>query len=450
MEKFGPFYLKEVDGLPCVFKEDFCIYSLKTTSLKLFHGIYKVSRSNFISGCSEYYLFEKIRSYLRKSWDEKNDCDYLSLRIKHEKTLLGIKNLQYDIKELKGDKKNKYKDELKKKEIALKKLKAELPDILIRGRKAYHAANNNAIKITNRFVYKIREFIDDRILKLIMRFPCKHRSAVFCYCLENERYLQFLEVFPIGILFLENKDLILKGSKPNEIFKYPKSVSIFKNIKPQSVFFKLHNIELLIKNNPNIFTDFMPRDNTMKQFRWFKLILKTSFPLDFSLWLARASISQLGRKIEDLINEANLMLDAFRDKPWPLNVTWKGGMRRQEEWHEEILKRDFKSTIEFPDPFIPNWKDEKTGYSIKAIQDSFELYKEGLAMHHCVSSYKDAIMREDCCIYSVTKDGTRVGTLEINNDLEINQFKAYCNKEPLENDYKFVKKWLSKFKKKVA
>jgi hypothetical protein len=75
-------------------------------------------------------------------------------------------------------------------------------------------------------------------------------------------------------------------------------------------------------------------------------------------------------------------------------------------------------------------------YLIKAIQSKSELQAEGCAMHHCVASYHNHIVRKQCQIYSITDSkGKRLATADIRPTVEsgkiigykVNQLRGPCN-----------------------
>ena len=78
----------------------------------------------------------------------------------------------------------------------------------------------------------------------------------------------------------------------------------------------------------------------------------------------------------------------------------------RENYFKGILEK--YGTIMFPAPPL------KGNEFIVPIRDAGELYDEGMEMHHCVSSYVDAVMQKQCYIYAVTKP--QRATLEIRFD----------------------------------
>jgi PcfJ-like protein len=90
------------------------------------------------------------------------------------------------------------------------------------------------------------------------------------------------------------------------------------------------------------------------------------------------------------------------------NLSTEARKNNRENYLKEAMKK--YGTIIFP-------KEPITGNeNIVPITDAAKLYDESLEMHHCVSSYLDSIMKEQCYIYSVTQP--QRATLEIRFDKE--------------------------------
>lgn len=82
--------------------------------------------------------------------------------------------------------------------------------------------------------------------------------------------------------------------------------------------------------------------------------------------------------------------------------------------------------------------------TIIPITNSVMLLREGRAMHHCVASYRERILRGACYIYQVTVPER--ATLEIilhQNRPRIGQLRLKYNREPAQQTFDAVKQWLN-------
>ena len=84
-----------------------------------------------------------------------------------------------------------------------------------------------------------------------------------------------------------------------------------------------------------------------------------------------------------------------------------------DEWHNAVADSDevLGHKFAFPQPWYP--VGEVRGYSIEPIMNAAELYQEGKAMHHCVSTFAHDVAAHERYIYSVKRDGDRVATVEL-------------------------------------
>lgn len=77
---------------------------------------------------------------------------------------------------------------------------------------------------------------------------------------------------------------------------------------------------------------------------------------------------------------------------------------------------------------------EQNGYLISPITSNADLSQEGAELNHCVGSYLNVVLENQSYIFSVTKDGRRVSTIEINENasgnMEIVQHFAHSNTTP--------------------
>ena len=86
----------------------------------------------------------------------------------------------------------------------------------------------------------------------------------------------------------------------------------------------------------------------------------------------------------------------------------------------------------------------RRGYAIRPITNSTDLYLEGKSMHHCVNSYVNDVATGERFIFSVTKGGEHVATLELCRTMdaaEIGQLRGPCNSIPPAEIEAAARKW---------
>src|SRR5690606_36300642 len=333
---------------------------------------------------SEYSFFRNVRDTLRKEWCEKNNYNYISQIIAHQRSdvVQKRKTLQQQIKWAKEEKKD-----ITNLQVQLEEVVTD-PEEFVRARKAYHGMANAALRYTNRVIKASLVVVDPRILKLVRRFSPAHRNSIFRLASEHERLLQFIEAYPVlGLLIATNslhftaadvKLEIIKGAKIKEVCEVAGFPISFRKIKPQCagffILFKNDFINLDMRYK-NVFRHLIPT-KTMQQYRWMALLSDQCYRLtsleqksSWLNWLANVSLKEKDGKIlvshpiGSLKQDFGLFYDAFIEDPWPISVDFNGAMRRQQEWHlrenerrqrlleEHDLMRKAERNKPFPDPF---------------------------------------------------------------------------------------------------
>lgn len=133
----------------------------------------------------------------------------------------------------------------------------------------------------------------------------------------------------------------------------------------------------------------------------------------------------------------------------------KNVLNAMREWlRNEILRKKACGQNLPESGWIPlDWKEStstKRGYTVtqqwqmKEVLSSESLLEEGIAMNHCVYSYRNAIKRGNCSIWSLQHNQKRAVTIEVNNQLKrIVQVKGKNNREPNKAEQLAVSRWAS-------
>lgn len=104
------------------------------------------------------------------------------------------------------------------------------------------------------------------------------------------------------------------------------------------------------------------------------------------------------------------MADFARSPTFNPRWTWQQASAAQERWHEQLARAKYGDekvdASPFPDEFAIG------GYDFVALRTPLDLWAEGHALHHCVGSYGDDLVKGMCRLISLRKDGKRVATAE--------------------------------------
>ncbi|MEQ2008922.1 MAG: PcfJ domain-containing protein [Limisphaerales bacterium] len=83
-------------------------------------------------------------------------------------------------------------------------------------------------------------------------------------------------------------------------------------------------------------------------------------------------------------------------------------------------------------------------WTVRELCSSGELATEGQAMHHCVASYAFACASGDAAIFSLTCNGIRVLTVELEpHSLRVRQARGACNRAATFEEKAIVERWLT-------
>lgn len=153
-------------------------------------------------------------------------------------------------------------------------------------------------------------------------------------------------------------------------------------------------------------------------------------------------------EIDDLVDYLLHMYNQPTFKLFGNGYTMKTMQKRCKDWHYELARMKSIGGGQWPGIPIPNWSVEvqvpsnmqKYTYTITQILTGNDLAKEGTAMHHCVSSYKNRCMQNQCSIWSMKKDGVRCATIEVSNG-QIVQARRFANAVLKDEEKRILRQW---------
>lgn len=332
-------------------------------------------------------------------------------------------------------------------------------------RQKYHGVKAHALRVTNKCLAGARQNADIEAIKLARRFKEERRGAIYKLACKPERLKQFIDVYPVAGLMLAQRiergidpdtpymiEDIYNGIKLNTIvnkYNYP-DIS-FKKVKPLAagiiadiirarcgaegsydLLKKLINCYLPKQSMlqyrfaimiSNFFRnlEYRGRDNNLRWQARQENVHSTNYStiewfiknIDFSKNLGE--ISLFASDIEDYIFARN----KYNVREFNSKMNLSSVIEASKLWHERIAndRRAFAyanqipEDTEFSQPWIDEYSDDE--YSIVPLKTVKDLIKEGVDMHHCVSSYAKRIIDNKCYIYSVYRSNKKIATLEL-------------------------------------
>ena len=131
---------------------------------------------------------------------------------------------------------------------------------------------------------------------------------------------------------------------------------------------------------------------------------------------------------------------ACRDRA-AFNIDWsfEEAAAASARWHATIFERAFEAdytpeqmaaVVDYGALPVEVVVD---GHTFTALRSRQQIVEEGRAMHHCVATYADRVTGGRCWIYSISRDGVRVATLELRRNVRwfaLGQIKAHRNGAP--------------------
>ncbi len=161
--------------------------------------------------------------------------------------------------------------------------------------------------------------------------------------------------------------------------------------------------------------------------------------------------------IEDLQGEK---LDFPPIQPnWQIKGKTLASVRREmQRWQQ--IPNDYLQAVEnltwkpFPIADFEVKKEDGTIYRIQQITQLHQLYREGIAMNHCVGTYCQACKNGETSIWSLwyeKSDGNckRLVTIEVNQYRKLQQMYQKNNEEPSKLEKSIIREWAKKEKIRV-
>lgn len=142
-------------------------------------------------------------------------------------------------------------------------------------------------------------------------------------------------------------------------------------------------------------------------------------------------------------NEMCGLLEAKRYEKYPSSLKKEHdiAMIKYSLIKSEIDEKRFKQ-IKEENIHLEDFSDEE--YDFILPESANDLFKEGESLRHCVASYADRVVHNQCLIVFLRKkDGSSSSTIEL-RDRQIIQHKAFGNKQPSKKEVELTKDWAEK------
>lgn len=345
-----------------------------------------------------------------------------------------------------------------------------------RDRKKVYSVKSKSGKLFN-YVWKqiIERTADKECLKIAYRYPPSFRYTIYALCCKSDRFKQICVSFPVAAAFVANANdlrswsevnatipfevysMIEDGKPLTEIAEKMGASMWLRKVKPQNTVF----LQRFVSITDTFFREYLPH-KTMQQYRYLRYSpVGRGMYLNLTVehWVMKnIPLTEKSEKLNvDVAHVRDYIYSSIRENAdFKINCSWKTALERADEWTRQLnrqraqdqLLADEKRREEYNKPFPAQWieDDETNGYKFKYLNNEQALINEGRAMEHCVASYAWRCRDNNCQIYSVTKNGKRIGTLELIEGFPVkfmvNQFRGKCNSKP-ENDANIaVSTWL--------
>src|SRR5262249_9478277 len=208
-------------------------------------------------------------------------------------------------------------------------------------------------------------------------------------------------------------------------------------------------------HNPEWIISLMP-DSLPRMRVWLRAVYQAHLRAgsDFAEWTARhasqipcGSENELISSLDDIADWVRASRDndghQFVVRPFKPTMSLRTVTRLSAEWHEAVASNLTGPQHTFPEPWFPT--ATINGVEIIPIDNSADLYREGVFMHHCIGTYADEVRDGRYCVYSIRQDGERVATAGLflqGARAELHQLRGPCNAPAPKQITATVDRWL--------
>jgi hypothetical protein len=365
-----------------------------------------------------------------------------------------------------------------------------------RNRGIYHGLRRLSLHVVNHLIGATLEAAADAdALKAARRFAFAHRESIYRAAALSRHALQLCETFPVLALAIYAGDreygdsiagplswhsvfriwgagapelrlrkndaikLVVAGARLRQVAGAMGIPMVLRYIKPGVA----HLATEILCRHPELLR-FMP-DSVPASRIWLCVVpwAYDRVSLEFAEWAARltpqipGTLDRVGGILGDIADwvRAGMPPDPdplrpepagreFVVRPFTPSMSLNTAMKLSADWHEAVANNLDGPNSVFPNPWYPA---ARLGYyEILPVEDAASLYREGMAMHHCVGTYGDQVQRGQLYIYSVRRNGERIATLALgrhgDGQAYLEQIRGPCNTAPPKPIVAAVQSWL--------
>jgi hypothetical protein len=320
-----------------------------------------------------------------------------------------------------------------------------------RNRQRYHGMRVGSLNIINTLVATaLEQAADQDALKIARRFPYRYRELIYRAAATSLRARQLAETFPVLALEVycwsnesgatdgqrkqvaqEAASLVERGVRLRDVAAVMRVPMALRRVKPGAV---RHVCEELGERHDLL--AFLP--NSLPHMRyWLRAVCEAwrHSGVDFAEWTAKNALRLPGGQqyerltflsdLADWVNASRCFLSppepwapemefladqghCFITLPFQPTMSVQTVMKLSAEWHEAVASNLSGPQHAFPQPWFP--AATINGVEIIPIDNSADLYREGLFMHHCIGTYADKVRGGRYSVYSIRRNGQRVAS----------------------------------------
>ena len=371
-----------------------------------------------------------------------------------------------------------------------------------RNRGIYHGLRILSLNVINRLIGQAHEAAaDPDAIRAARRFAFRHREEMYRAAALSRRALQLVDTFPLAALATYTQDcsllwlrrtpvshqqfmseqahrcqdakrLVERGARLRDVAAALGLPLALRHIKPGVVH---HVVEkgLVLVQHPELL-QWMPASTSAARL-WLKSVgyAFRQCGVDYARWVARHEPEMPRQQVVDSVMDVadwvranqdpdpdNDQFDWRADRPERQFITrrftpamgLKAALEASHDWHEAVATNADCTGGPLPPAWYPAAK--VGAFEITPVETAMDLFREGQAMHHCVSSYADRIRDGSCCVFSVRQNGERVATVSLirhdghgcmvchDGKISIDQISGPCNTDPPKAVMTAVRRWL--------
>lgn len=249
----------------------------------------------------------------------------------------------------------------------------------------------------------------------------------------------------------EARKLVERGAPLRTIAELLEVPWAFKRVKPGAVY-RLREVGRM---DEQFVHAYLPQ-TTLQQQIWLRVLGNFESSAEFRAWAARHMFELGGKSTEQVLQTLQDLNDwagagpnnHFITRRFDPGMSVRTVRQLSEAWHEASATAKSSSNAAFPAAWLPATKIND--FEIVPIKTVADLYREGRAMHHCVSSYSDTVFDGDVYVFSMRKNGERVATIALRREnvdhdkkeIFIEQMRGPCNAAVPKDAMRVARKWI--------